>query len=55
MLEFWVLEIKKIHKDSISELEQIINFLDKRPFISYGDTPSCSVIDNFPEVLESNA
>ena len=47
-------EIKKVYHHGVKELQQIKRLLHPRQagIISVGDTPTCSVIDNFPGVDE---
>ena len=40
-------EIEKVHKKSLQKLEILVNRFIDPPFVSYGDTPSCSVSENF--------
>ena len=45
-------EIKEIYKTSTEHLNQVRNYLNRELIISYGDTPSCSVVQKFSGVDE---
>ena len=45
-------EIEKAHKTSLQKLEILVNRFIDPPFVSYGDTPSCSVSENFNLISE---
>ena len=47
-------EIEKIYLHGVEELQQIKRYMEPRPtgIVSIGDTPTCSVLDEFPEVDE---
>ena len=44
--------IEKIHRASIQSLNQLSATFLNKPFISYGDTPACSVSEYFEDVSE---
>ena len=46
------LEIEKRHKQSLKNLETLMDQFTDKPFVSYGDTPSCSVSENFNVISE---
>ncbi len=45
-------EIENVHKKSLQKLEILIDRFVEPPFVSYGDTPSCSVSENFNFISE---
>ena len=45
-------EIEKAHKKSLQKLEILVDQFMDPPFVSYGDTPSCSVSENFNPISE---
>ena len=45
-------DIEKTHNRSLQKLENLIERFADPPFVSYGDTPSCSVSENFKLISE---
>ena len=45
-------DIEKTHSTSLQKLETLVEKFIDPPFVSYGDTPSCSVSENFNLISE---